>query len=153
MRFPFLSLMPYPQIPRRNHKKGGGKMRLSILKLLKTHVEKMSPFRRATICMKTTELFQFIHDVDEKIGVTKRDFHRVWSRKRLPVHPRDRKSLPMQTMEAPCLSDRGGSPRRDLLSETGGYKKMARMKVGPGMCMKKRVMMTKYRYVGPPFCT
>jgi hypothetical protein len=50
----------------RSQKEGERKMRLSGLKLLKTHVEKMSPFRRATMFMKTIELFHYIHDVDEK---------------------------------------------------------------------------------------
>jgi len=43
-------------------------MGLSFIKLLKTHVEKMSAFRLSMIFMKTKELNHSFHDVDEKKG-------------------------------------------------------------------------------------
>jgi hypothetical protein len=46
----------------------------SFIKLLKTHVEKMSTFRLSTIFMKTKELNLSLHDVHEKKGV------RGWTR-------------------------------------------------------------------------
>jgi len=39
---------------------------VSYVKLLKTHVEKMSVFRLSMILMKTKELTSSLHDVDEK---------------------------------------------------------------------------------------
>jgi hypothetical protein len=47
-------------------KKGGQKRRVGCLKSLKTNVEKMSAFRLSTMLMKTKELNQSFHDVDEK---------------------------------------------------------------------------------------
>jgi hypothetical protein len=49
-------------------------MGLRFIKLLKTHVEKMSAFRLSTILMKTGELEPSLHDVDENKGV------RCWTR-------------------------------------------------------------------------
>jgi hypothetical protein len=43
-------------------------MRLAFCKLLKKNVEKMSAFRLSTMLMKTNELNQPLHDVDEKKG-------------------------------------------------------------------------------------
>ena len=43
-------------------------MRLILIKLLKTNVEKMSVFRLSMIFMKTNELSHHLHDVDEKKG-------------------------------------------------------------------------------------
>jgi hypothetical protein len=43
-------------------------MRLAFCKSLKTHVEKMSAFRLSMMLMKTNELNQSLHDVDEKKG-------------------------------------------------------------------------------------
>jgi hypothetical protein len=50
---------------------------LSLDKLLKTHREKMSVFRLSTMLMKTSELKQSLHDVNEKKGVTE-DECEVW---------------------------------------------------------------------------
>ena len=55
---------------RESRKKGDKKMRQNFLKLLKTHVEKMSIFRLSTILMKTNELGMSFHDVDENKGRT-----------------------------------------------------------------------------------
>ena len=44
-------------------------MRQNFIKLLKTNVENMSVFRLSTMLMKTNELNQSLHDVDEKNGV------------------------------------------------------------------------------------
>jgi hypothetical protein len=44
-------------------------MGASCIKLLKTDVENMSVFRLSTMLMKTNELNQSLHDVDEKNGV------------------------------------------------------------------------------------
>ena len=41
-------------------------MRLTLSKLLKTHVVKMSAFRLSTMLMKTSMLSHSLHDVDEK---------------------------------------------------------------------------------------
>ncbi|MGA3328948.1 MAG: hypothetical protein ABSF45_31240, partial [Terriglobia bacterium] len=49
-------------------KKKGRKMDVICVNLLKTYVEKMSLFRLSTIFMKTNELSQSFHDVDEKKG-------------------------------------------------------------------------------------
>jgi hypothetical protein len=43
-------------------------MGLSFIKLLKTHVEKMSAFRLSMMFMKTKELNHSFHDVDENEG-------------------------------------------------------------------------------------
>ena len=43
-------------------------MGLKFIKLLKTHVEKMSAFRLSMIFMKTNELGHSFQDVDEKKG-------------------------------------------------------------------------------------
>jgi hypothetical protein len=43
-------------------------MGLRFIKLLKTHVEKMSAFRLAMIFMKTNELEHSCQDVDENKG-------------------------------------------------------------------------------------
>ena len=43
-------------------------MRLRLIKLLKTHVEKMSVFCLSTMLMKTHELNPSLHDVDENKG-------------------------------------------------------------------------------------
>ena len=43
-------------------------MRLSLPKLLKTHVEKMSTFRLSRMFMKTKELNQSFQDVNENKG-------------------------------------------------------------------------------------
>jgi hypothetical protein len=43
-------------------------MAINFLKLLKTHVEKMSAFRLSTMLVKTNELSHSLHDVDEKKG-------------------------------------------------------------------------------------
>jgi hypothetical protein len=48
--------------------RGELKMQESLAMLLKTHVEKMSTFRLATMLMKTQGLTLFCHDVDEKKG-------------------------------------------------------------------------------------
>jgi hypothetical protein len=40
----------------------------NFIKLLKTHVEKMSAFRLSMIFMKTNELEASLQDVDEKKG-------------------------------------------------------------------------------------
>ena len=50
---------------RGSRKKRGRKMRPSFIKLLKTHVEKMTDFCLSTIFMKTKELNLCLHDVDE----------------------------------------------------------------------------------------
>jgi len=49
-------------------------MGLNFIKLLKTHVEKMSAFRLSMIFMKTNELGHSLQDVYEKKGV------RGWTR-------------------------------------------------------------------------
>ena len=49
-------------------KKGGEKMGVSCVKLLKTHVEKMSLFSLSTMLMKTNELNHYLHDVYENKG-------------------------------------------------------------------------------------
>jgi hypothetical protein len=41
-------------------------MGLRFIKLLKTHIEKMSSFRLSTMLMKTSWLEPSLHDVDEK---------------------------------------------------------------------------------------
>ena len=43
-------------------------MRVIFSKILKKHIEKMSDFYPTTILMKTNELIQFNHDVDENTG-------------------------------------------------------------------------------------
>ena len=43
-------------------------MKLSFFKLLKKHIEKMSPSCLAMIFMKTSDLNRSFHDVDEKKG-------------------------------------------------------------------------------------
>jgi hypothetical protein len=43
-------------------------MRLSFIKLLKTHVEKMSAFRLSMMLMKTSELSPSLQDVIENKG-------------------------------------------------------------------------------------
>jgi len=43
-------------------------MKVSSAILLKTNVEKMSPFRLSTIFMKINESNHFLHDIDEKKG-------------------------------------------------------------------------------------
>jgi hypothetical protein len=43
-------------------------MGFSFIKLLKTHIEKMSTFRLSMIFMKTNELEHSFQDVDEKKG-------------------------------------------------------------------------------------
>ena len=43
-------------------------MGLNFIKLLKTHVEKMSAFRLSIIFMKTNELEASLQDVDENKG-------------------------------------------------------------------------------------
>ena len=49
-------------------KKKGVKIEAKFLKLLKTHIEKMSAFRLSMMFMKTNELNRSLHDVDEKKG-------------------------------------------------------------------------------------
>ena len=49
-------------------KKKRKKMRQIFTKLLKTHIEKMPAFRLSKMLMKTHELNQCLHDVDEKKG-------------------------------------------------------------------------------------
>src|SRR5271157_4665516 len=49
-------------------KKRGEKMGMSYGKFLKTNIEKMSTFRLSTMLMKTNELHQSLHDVDENKG-------------------------------------------------------------------------------------
>jgi hypothetical protein len=46
--------------------KGELKMKVSLAMLLKTHIEKMSLFRLATMFMETNDLSCSCHDVDEK---------------------------------------------------------------------------------------
>ena len=65
-------------------KMGAPKMRVIFFNLLKTHIEKMSAFCLTTILMKTNELSQFNHDVDENTYSYK------FPRKRLKV-----KKLPL----------------------------------------------------------
>src|SRR5208283_17887 len=43
-------------------------MRLPLIKLLKTNIEKMSLFRLSIIFMKTSKLYRYLHYVDEKKG-------------------------------------------------------------------------------------
>jgi len=43
-------------------------MRKNFIKLLKTHLEKMSAFCLSMMLMKTNELLFSLHDVDEKEG-------------------------------------------------------------------------------------
>jgi hypothetical protein len=47
--------LAYFAVARGREKKGDEKLRLKFLKLLKTHVEKMSAFRLSMIFMKTNE--------------------------------------------------------------------------------------------------
>jgi len=56
--------------------KNGKKMRQNFLKLLKTHVEKMSTYRSLAMLMKTNELKSLSDDVDENKG------ERLWTRNR-----------------------------------------------------------------------
>jgi hypothetical protein len=57
-----------PRSPESAEKKGGEKMVVSCLNLLKTNVEKMSLFRLAIMLMKTNQLNHSLHYVDEKKG-------------------------------------------------------------------------------------
>ena len=49
----------------------------NLIKLLKTHVEKMSTFRLSTILMKTNQLSHSFHDVDENEGERRRTQRRA----------------------------------------------------------------------------
>jgi hypothetical protein len=51
-----------------HEKKGGEKMGRRFIKLLKTHVEKMSAFRLAMMLQKTSSLSSSCHYIDENKG-------------------------------------------------------------------------------------